>query len=186
MPFPEAFPVLATARLVLRPLREDDVPALFAILSDPETMRYWATPPWTSPAQGVGLIARAREGFARKEALRWAVTEVDGGSVIGSATLFGIDATHLRAEVGYILARDRWGRGLMREALAAVLDFAFGPLGLHRVEADVDPRNAASLGLLERLGFAREGYLRERWRVNGEVCDSVFLGLLAPEAVRAR
>jgi ribosomal-protein-alanine N-acetyltransferase len=65
--------------------------------------------------------------------------------------------------------------------LRLALAHAFGPLGLRRVEADVDPRNAASCRLLERLGFRREGLLRERWRVNGETCDSALFGLLARE-----
>lgn len=69
----------------------------------------------------------------------------------------------------------------MREALTALLDFAFGALDLHRLEADVDPRNAASVRTLERLGFRREGYLRERWLVGGEIQDALFYGLLRRE-----
>lgn len=186
MAFPDAPPILETPRLVLRALRDEDASALYAIHSDPVTMRYWATPPWSSPDQAQAMLARARDGFAAGDALRFAVIERDGDALVGTCTLFGIDATHRRAEVGYVLARERWGRGVMREALTALLDYAFGPLGLHRVEADVDPRNVASVGLLERLGFAREGLLRERWRVSGEVSDSVFLGLLEPAWRRSR
>lgn len=69
----------------------------------------------------------------------------------------------------------------MREALTALFDFSFGGLNLHRIEADVDPRNGASLALLERLGFAREGYLRERWLIGGGIRDTVLLGLLHHE-----
>jgi RimJ/RimL family protein N-acetyltransferase len=65
----------------------------------------------------------------------------------------------------------------MHEALKA-LTYAFDVLEFHRIEADVDPRNAASIRTLERLGFQREGYLRERWQVNGEIQDAVFYGLL--------
>ena len=186
MSFPAVHPVLEAPRLRLRPHEAGDAAALFSILSDPPTMRYWATPPWTSIEQAHAMVARSAAGFAAGDALRFAVVERDGGALVGTCTLFGIDTTHRRAETGYILARERWGRGLMHEAMGALLDYGFGPLGLHRVEADVDPRNTASLGLLERLGFAREGMLRERWRVNGEVCDSVFLGLLAPDWRAAR
>jgi RimJ/RimL family protein N-acetyltransferase len=69
----------------------------------------------------------------------------------------------------------------VREALGALLDWAFADLGLRRIEADVDPRNAASIRTLEHLGFVREGYLRERWNVAGEVQDALFYGLLARE-----
>ena len=71
----------------------------------------------------------------------------------------------------------------MNEALMAVLKYAFEVLNLHRIEADVDPRNAASIKTVERLGFKREGCLRERWQVNGEIQDAFFYGLLRPEWV---
>jgi RimJ/RimL family protein N-acetyltransferase len=67
----------------------------------------------------------------------------------------------------------------MHEALCAVVDYAFGPLGLRRLEADIDPRNDASIRAVERLGFVREGLLRERWVVAEEISDTVFMGLLA-------
>jgi RimJ/RimL family protein N-acetyltransferase len=98
---------------------------------------------------------------------------------VGSCTLFQWSAKHRRAEIGYALDRSLWGQGIMTEALTALFDFAFGPLALHRLEADVDPRNARSLAILERLGFAREGLLRERFHVGGEIQDSLLLGLLA-------
>jgi len=66
----------------------------------------------------------------------------------------------------------------MSEALGAAIGHAFGALDLRRIEADTDPRNAASIRMLERLAFRREGLLRERWVVGGEVCDSLILGLL--------
>jgi RimJ/RimL family protein N-acetyltransferase len=69
----------------------------------------------------------------------------------------------------------------MGEALAALIDHSFGVLRLRRLEADVDPDNASSLRILGRLGFQREGLLRERWSVGGGIQDSVFLGLLARE-----
>jgi [ribosomal protein S5]-alanine N-acetyltransferase len=78
------------------------------------------------------------------------------------------------------------GKGLMQEALPSVLDYAFDVLDMHRIAADVDPRNAASSRLLERLGFRHEGRLRERWFVNGEVCDSEYHGLLRHEWLARR
>ena len=69
----------------------------------------------------------------------------------------------------------------MHEALAAFLAYALPTFDLHRVEADIDPRNATSARTLERQGFQREGLLRERWIVGGEVCDTAFYGLLARE-----
>ncbi|MCA9635155.1 MAG: GNAT family N-acetyltransferase, partial [Myxococcales bacterium] len=110
---------------------------------------------------------------------QWGIVVRGEDRLIGTCTLASIDRTHLRAEVGFALASARWGRGLMGEALALLLDHAFGPMGLQRLEADVDPRNLRSLALLERHGFVREGY--QRGRGGGGVQDSVLLGLLARE-----
>ena len=80
-----------------------------------------------------------------------------------------------------MLARPYWGQGYMHEAMRAMVDFAFHEMQLHRLEADVDPRNTASVKTLERLGFQKEGVLRERWIVGDEVSDSALYGLLASE-----
>jgi RimJ/RimL family protein N-acetyltransferase len=179
--FPAAFPVLRSERLVLDAVREGDEPALFGIFRDEQAMRYWSTTAWPDARPATVLIERARELHERGEAIRWALRRAPDAPLLGTATLFGISAANRRAELGYILGREHWGSGLMHEALAAILEWAFAVLGLHRVEADTDPRNAASLALLERLGFVREGLLRERWIVGGEVAHSVLLGLLAAD-----
>ncbi len=176
--FPEWFPALSTARLVLRALDEADEHAVFDLHASPEAMRWWSARPWTDPAQARAYVARARAGFAERQSLRWAIALRDDPLVVGTATLFSIDPQCRRAEIGYLLSPSHWGRGLMTEALMAVIDWGFDSFGLHRVEADVDPRNQASLRLLERLGFVREGLLRERWIVAGEISDTAFLGLL--------
>lgn len=185
--FPETFPGLASERLALGPLTDADLEALYAIHSDPEAIRYWSTTPWTDAAPAAAMLARDREGFTRGEAIRWALRLRGDAALLGVATLFRFSAQNLRAETGYILRRSHWGRGYMSEAMDAILDYAFGPMGLLRVEADTDPRNTASVAMLERLGFAREGLLRRRWIVGGEVSDSLMLGLLKDERpARAR
>ena len=91
------------------------------------------------------------------------------------------DRAQADSYLGYNLVRARQGQGLGREAIQLALSFAFETLGLQRIEADVDPRNERSWHLLESLGFRREGRLRQRWRVKGEITDGVFYGLLRDE-----
>ena len=170
-------PTLATERLHLRGLTEPDIPALFAIFSDPAVMRYWSFAPLTDLAAVTRLLDGMTANAARGDMLPWGVERLDQPGIIGTVTLRDISLSNERAEVGFSLASACHGRGLAAEAVAAVLRYAFGPLALYRIEADVDPRNAASLRLLERLGFQREGLLRSRWFVGGERCDSVMLGL---------
>lgn len=168
---------LHTPRLLLRPLAEGDAEALFAMYGDPVAMRYWATPPWTDLDKAHAMIARDLQ-LADRSHLRLALVLPAPSQLIGTCTLFGIDTGNRRAEIGYMLRTDAWGQGYMREALTALLDYGFERLALNRVEADIDPRNDASARILERLGFVKEGHLRERWVVAGEVSDTGLYGLL--------
>jgi len=172
---------LQTKRLRLRPLALSDAEAMHEIYADPETLCYWSCKPARTMDDTRGLVQKDLDAAARGQGLFWAVSRARRPECIGKCVLFQIDETNQRAEVGFLLNRRYWRSGLMREAMSAVIDHAFGELGLHRLEADTDPQNAASLGLLERLGFKQEGLFRERWLVNGKRADSVMLGLLRPD-----
>jgi ribosomal-protein-alanine N-acetyltransferase len=178
--------VLSTPRLTLRVPQTGDEAALFELHSDPTVMRYLNEPPWTDPARAVQKINDNAGAFERQEYFRFAIVLNETGWVIGNCSLFALNKQNRRAEIGYCLNSAYWRRGYMHEALQALLDYAFGEHGLHRLEADIDPRNTASAGILERLGFVREGYLRERWFVGGEVCDTELYGLLARDWMAAR
>jgi RimJ/RimL family protein N-acetyltransferase len=174
-------PTLDTTRLTLRALAEADVPALFTVFSDREAMRYWSRPAMTEPAEAEALLREIQGYLESKTFFQWGIARREDGLAVGTCTLFRIDREHRRCELGYILRRDLWGQGFATEALTAVVEHAFGALGLHRLEADIDPRNAGSIRLVERLGFKREGHLRERYFVAGDIQDSIIYGLLAPE-----
>ena len=177
---------LDTPRLTLRPLAPEDADGLFRIFSDPQFMRYWSTPPWASIDEAHALIARDQRELVAGEHLRLGVFLRDGGALIGTASLFHLNEASRRGEIGYGIARAHWRRGYMGEAVRALIGFAFGELGLNRLEADIDPRNLASARSLESLGFTREGLLRERWIVDGEVSDSEMYGLLRREFIERR
>lgn len=177
----ERLPTINTSRLSLRRISEKDVDAFYAIYSNTEVMRYWSTPPLADRNAAVKLVSEIHEGLERREILKWGIARRPDDVLIGSVTLHNLAFTHRRAEIGYALDHAHWGHGFMNEALMAVLAYAFEKLGLHRIEADVDPRNSASIRSLERLGFQREGYLRERWQVGGEIQDALFFGLLRPD-----
>ena len=183
----ERLPTIDTPRLALRWLEADDVPALFAIFGDSEVCRYWSHPPLRDLAAAGELRRDIQHYFAERSLFQWGLAERATNQVIGTCTLASLSSEHRRAEVGFALARAAWGRGYIAEALPALLAFAFDTLGLHRIEADVDPRNERSLHVLEREGFRREGLLRERYHVSGELQDAVLLGLLRHEwSVRRR
>jgi ribosomal-protein-alanine N-acetyltransferase len=171
-------PTINASRITLRPISSEDLDAFYAIFSDPQVMRYWSSLPIADKDAARKLIDESHERFARHESLKWGVARRTDNALIGTTTLYRLDFDNRRAEIGYALGSAYWGNGYMREALQTALGYAFEVLDLHRIEADVDPRNQASIKTLERLGFQREGLLRERWQVGDEIQDSLFYGLL--------
>ncbi len=174
-------PIITTDRVVLRWVSEDDIDSLYEVFSDSQVMRYWSSAPFTTRDEAVKLQREIATGNESNTMIKWGLALRDSDRLIGTTTLFNLNLDNGRAEVGYAMGRTHWGKGYMIEALHALLDHAFEVMQLRRLEADVDPRNAASIRTLERLGFQREGYLRERWHVNGEIQDALFYGLLRRE-----
>lgn len=177
----DRLPTLDAPRVRLRWVTADDVDAIYAVFSDRRMMRYWSSAAMTGRQEAENYVARIHEGFQAKSLFQWGVERKEDGLVLGTCTLFNLDPGNAKAELGYGLGSVHWGKGYMGEALSALLDFAFGTLRLRRLEADVDPRNDNSLRILGKLGFQREGLLRERWNVAGEIQDTAFYGLLAKE-----
>ena len=162
----------------LRPSAIKDVESMFTMLSDPQSMKYWSDPPIKTLEEAVHVLRKDLDSDAKGNSMTWAVTHKDEDEMIGKVILFQYSEKNCRAEIGYLLDRKYWRQGVMHQALGAVIDFAFNTLNLHRIEADVDTKNIPSIGLLEKLGFEREGLLRDRWYVYGEWQDSVMLALL--------
>lgn len=175
----DRLPTLDAGRVQLRWLTDADVPALFAVFGDPEVTRYWGFGTLPDLPAAAALLDDIHNQFRAGTLFQWGVES--GGRVVGTCTLAALDTANRRAELGFALGRKYQGRGHIAAALPAVLGFAFGRLGLHRVFADCDPRNAPSIRALERLGFRREGVLREHYLVTGEPQDAVVYGLLRSE-----
>ena len=171
-------PTLQTPRLRLRPLAESDVADVFAVFSDPVVMRYWDGPVMQTLHDAMKYIDHIHLGFRHRDFFQWGIADASTDAVIGTCTLIHLSAVHERAEIGFALRQTHRGKGFGSETVQAIVEFAFTTLGLHRIEADVDPRNDRSLRLLERFGFEREGCLRERYFLNGERQDAVMMGLL--------
>jgi len=104
--------------------------------------------------------------------------------MIGDLGLFRLNEQHGRAEIGYVVAREHWGRGVATAAARAALEWSFETLRLHRVEAIVHPDNVGSVRMVEKLGFGREGTLREFTRIRGVQRDMTLYSLLAHERPR--
>lgn len=174
-------PTLETARLRLRWLTAGDVASLYEVFGDPEVCRYWSRPHLTGIDEAIILLKEIQQGYASRRLSQWGIATLDGNHVVGTCTLTSFSLEHRRAEIGFALGRTHWGHGYATEALSALLTHAFESLDLHRLEADIDPRNARSIRVLERLGFRHEGLQRQRYLINGEAQDALLYGLLASE-----
>ncbi len=180
MPLILPAPIVST-RLVLRHVEARDLPALRVVNGSDEVTRYLPYATWQTLADGEAWLARMQAAEITGTSLQLVVADRYTDVAIGACLVFRYEEGSARAEIGYVLGRAHWGAGYMREALTALVDFAFGPGGLRRLEAQVDVRNARSGRLLATLGFTVEGRLRERWEAKGETKDVDFYGLLRRE-----
>ena len=172
--------VLEGVSVLLREFRSSDAAAAFAWVGDPDAVRYVPL----GPLDAAGafdyveqLVAEAKRD--PRDAYTLAIVERATGEVVGSVAL-GVDSrAHRRAELGYILRRDRWGRGFATEAASMMIDFAFDELGMNRVWAVCDPNNPGSTRVLEKCGLTCEGTLREDLLVHGTWRDSLLYAVVA-------
>ena len=174
------FPVLTTARLRLRNVDQSDVHEIFFLRSDPEMMRYLDKTPVKTLMEATQHIQKLNNLEKANEAITWAITWKEHEQLIGTICFWNIHPEHYRAEIGYALHSAEQGKGIMQEALRAVLDYGFKVMHLHSVEANVNPDNLASVKLLERNGFHREAYFRENYFYDGRFLDSAIYSILAP------
>lgn len=174
-------PEFRTARLALRQIAVADTAAMHAVFGDPEAMRHWDSPPSADVERTAALVAYLA-GVEPRFQGAWVAT-LDGESAPAAMVNYhSVVASHRRLAVGYILARRLWGRGLMAEAMTALLDHCVDTLDAHRVEALIEPENLPSQRLAERLGFRCEsGPLRDRFIVGGEFRSVRMWALFAPE-----
>ncbi|ATB31986.1 GNAT family N-acetyltransferase [Melittangium boletus] len=174
----DPFPVLHTPRLILRRPCDADAAALLPMRSDPEVMRYIPRPIAKSEDDVRALLHMMGEALQKGERINWAMEWRESGEAIGLIGYVDILPEHRRAEVGYSLRRDYHRRGIMREALAAVVDYGFERMHLHTILAITDADNNASGKLLESAGFREEGRFREDCYYNGAFRNSVYYGLM--------
>lgn len=176
------FPVLTTDRLLLREFSLEDAPAVYEIFSRQDFNQWLETEPLQSLVEAETRVRDRMSLFHNKMGFRWAITLCENPSkIIGSCGYFHVRRGTQTYEAGFDLHPDHWRQGLMTEALRAVLAYSFSAqalLPVHRIEAIVMPDNTASIRLLEKLGFIREGVRREFGFWKGRYQDVFLYALL--------
>lgn len=175
----KSFPQLQTQRLTLRQVSLEDSPEVFGLRSDPETMRYIGRPLQITLEDASQYIKELLRMQANNEILFWAIQLMEAPTtMIGNICLWRFQKEHYRAEVGYMLNPSFVGKGYMKEAIDAVIKFAFKGLKLHSLEALINPLNKSSASVLSRAGFELEGHLKENYYYNGKFSDTQIYSLI--------
>lgn len=177
--FPSGIPDLSTNRLSLRGINEKDAADLLFLRSNPEIMRFIPRPLAKSTADVLSLINDWNNGFSKKESLIWGMYLKENRQLIGTAGFFRMKTADFRAELGYLLHSAYHGKGIMQEAITAIIAYGFSVMKLHSIEANVDPGNIASAKLLLKNGFVQEGHLKENIFFEGKLLDTLLFALFS-------
>lgn len=177
---PAPHPILATSRLRLRQSRPDDTDAMHACFANPEAMRFWNRPVQTKRIETQRVVRNCIDCTPSYYRF-WAVADADTDRCLGMVNYHDGHIRNRRAAIGYIVDPARQRQGIATEAVAALLEFCFGELGLHRVQAFIHPDNTASRALAEKLGFRCEGLLRDNLCVGEEWRSDLLCALLATD-----
>lgn len=172
------FPILETERLVLRQITPEDSGDLFHYFSLDEVTKFYDVESFTNVQQAEELIDRWHQRFEKNLGIRWGITLKSENRVIGTCGYHGWMKHHFKAEIGYELTPDYWGKGFMTEAIQKVIEFGFREFGLNRIEAFVEPGNVNSRKVLEKVGFSEEGILKEHFYWRNQFVDTAIFALL--------
>ena len=172
------FPNLETERLLLRRVDSNDVKEIFALRSNPETMKYIPRPLVKTDEDALEHIAMIDSKIDSNEGINWAITLKDNPKLIGIIGHYRIKPESYRAELGYMLLPEYHGRGIVSEAVEEAVKYGFNVMNVHSLEAIIAPDNHASAKVLEKNGFVKEAHLKENEFYEGRFLDTVIYSIL--------
>jgi [ribosomal protein S5]-alanine N-acetyltransferase len=176
----KSFPLLQTARLRLREIVPQDASALYELRRHPEVISFLDREPDADLSVVQSLILSIRQSFDEGNGITWALELTDEPGLIGTMGFWRIDHKNHRAEIGYMLSPSHWRKGLMSEAMKAILEFGFRQINFHTVMANTAVLNPGSHRLLLKHGFVQEAHHRQDWYHAGKYADSIIFGIVNP------
>ena len=172
------FPELESDRLFFRQLEVSDAPSIYSIRTNDSVMKHMDTERPNSIADSEEFIEENRASYKRKEGIYWGIVEKASQKVVGDFVYWRLVPKHFRAEIGYTLHPDYWGKGYMKEAMSTLINYGFNTIGIHSFEANINPQNDNSRRALLKVGFQKEAYFKESFYYNGKFLDSEIYSLL--------
>ena len=174
----EPFPNLETNRLLLRRLENSDVKEVFALRSNPSTMKFIPRPLLKNDEEALEHIAMINAKIDNNEGINWAITIKGNPNLIVVIGHFRIKPQNYRTEIGYMILPEYHGQGIVTEAIKEVVRYGFEEMNLHSIEAIIDPNNLASERVLQKNGFVKEAHILENEFFDGRFIDTVIYSLL--------
>ena len=175
------FPILQTERLVLRRMTLTDTADYFLLRSNVDAMKHICKPLQTTLQEAEELIYKVNEMINDNDGIGWAVCFKEDNRMIGTVSFHKIDKANYRAEIGYMLLPVFWRKGIISEAVNAIIDYGFNVLRFHSIEAHIDPTNSGSEKVLEKCHFVKEAYYKENYYFNGRFLDTAVFSLINPK-----
>lgn len=173
------FPEIKTERLLLRCIQMTDAPEVLEMRSLDETMQYIDREKFSSIEEAEAFIQKVLDTLNSNEGIMWVIALTEAPDIlIGTIGYWQMKKQHYRAEIGYMLHPKYWRKGIMKEALLAVIAYGFNDIKLHSIEAHINPANSASAAILEKTGFIREAYFKEDYFYKGTFLDTAIYSLL--------
>nr|WP_026681587.1 GNAT family protein [Priestia megaterium] len=172
------FPTLETDRLVLRELTNEDAEGIFACFSNDDLTRFYGQETLKSIEEAEKFVDFFSKNYSEKRGIRWGIERKGTNGIIGTIGFNAWSPKHKRAEIGYEIHPEQWTEGYISEAVSKVLSYGFDLMGLNRIGAVVFIENDASNKLLEKVGFQKEGVLRDYMYQGGKAYDTYVYSLL--------
>lgn len=172
------FQNLETERLLLRRIDVNDADAVLELRGNPETMKYIPRPLAKNREDALEHIAMIEAKIESNEGINWGITLKNNPKLIGIIGHYRIRPQDYRSEIGYMLLPDFHGKGIISEAIKAVVNYGFKEMKLHSIEAILDPDNLGSEKVLQKNGFVKEAHLKENEYYEGRFLDTVIYSLL--------
>jgi ribosomal-protein-alanine N-acetyltransferase len=169
---------LETERLLLRRIDANDVNEIFALRSNPETMKYVPRPLLKTNEDALELIATIDAKIENNEGINWAITIKGNPKLIGFLGFYRTKLEHYRSEIGYMILPEYNGKGIVSEAVKEIVTYGFDVMKLHSIEAIIDPENFGSEKVLQKNGFVKEAHFKENEFFEGRFFDSVIYSIL--------
>ena len=174
----EPFPILETDRIILRQIKEKDIESIYRFYSDRESLKYIARDLFTKIEKAVEKVNLFQKYYEERKAIWWTFNQKPKDEFIGFGGLFEISKESNKAEIGYGLLPEYWGNGIMSEVVEKLVDFGFNEMKLHKIYGRITPGHNASIRILEKFGFQKEGVLRDDEFAQNKYFDTAIYSLI--------